>query len=70
VDMGKHPGASPPVTGLPQLKHDMMYHHSMNPHHPSHNARPHQVMFTITLTIVVVLSFMLITLALVGQENS
>ncbi|OXA38143.1 Inhibitory POU protein [Folsomia candida] len=42
VDMGKHPGASPP--GLQQLKHDMMYHPGMGPPHPSHNPRgPHQM---------------------------
>ncbi|ODN03236.1 Inhibitory POU protein [Orchesella cincta] len=39
VDIGKHPGASPPVTGLPQLKHDMMYHPSMGPPHPDGASR-------------------------------
>lgn len=51
VDIGKHPGASPPVTGLPQLKHDMMYHPSMGPPHPGHNPRPHQVRTHIKLKI-------------------
>ncbi|XP_054274878.1 inhibitory POU protein isoform X2 [Macrosteles quadrilineatus] len=39
VDIGKHqPNPGP---GLPQLKHDMMYHHGMAPGPP--NTRPHQM---------------------------
>ncbi|XP_077302023.1 abnormal chemosensory protein 6 isoform X2 [Arctopsyche grandis] len=41
VDMGKHQGAQPSPAALPQLKHDMMYHHGMAA--PPHNARPHQM---------------------------
>jgi hypothetical protein len=43
VDIGKHQGAQcgPGAGSLPQLKHDMMYHHGMAA--PPHNARPHQV---------------------------
>jgi class 4 POU domain transcription factor len=42
VDIGKHQASSTP--GLPQLKHDMMYHHSMGAPHPgAPNTRPHQV---------------------------
>ncbi|XP_067012411.1 inhibitory POU protein [Anabrus simplex] len=42
VDIGKHQASSTP--GLPQLKHDMMYHHSMGAPHPgAPNARPHQM---------------------------
>ncbi|CAH0382917.1 unnamed protein product [Bemisia tabaci] len=41
VDMGKHQTGSGP--GLPQLKHDVMYHHGMgNPHPGGPNTRPHQ----------------------------
>lgn len=41
VDMGKHPVSTTP--GLPQLKHDMMYHHSMAGHPGTPNSRSHQV---------------------------
>nr|CAD7586886.1 unnamed protein product [Timema genevievae] len=42
VDIGKHQASSPPV--LPQLKHDMMYHHGMGAPHPgAPNTRPHQL---------------------------
>ena len=42
VDIGKHQASSTP--GLPQLKHDMMYHHSMGAPHPgAPSTRPHQV---------------------------
>ncbi|XP_018909002.2 inhibitory POU protein [Bemisia tabaci] len=42
VDMGKHQTGSGP--GLPQLKHDVMYHHGMgNPHPGGPNTRPHQM---------------------------
>ncbi|PNF33894.1 hypothetical protein B7P43_G06614 [Cryptotermes secundus] len=42
VDIGKHQASSTP--GLPQLKHDMMYHHSMGAPHPgAPNTRPHQM---------------------------
>jgi len=40
VDMGKHPSNSTP--GLPQLKHDMMYHPGMG-HPGTTNSRSHQV---------------------------
>lgn len=40
VDIGKHQGSGAPG-GLPQLKHDMMYHHGMGA--PPPNSRPHQV---------------------------
>lgn len=42
VDIGKHqsgPQSGPP---LPQLKHDMVYHHGVGAP-PPHNPRPHQV---------------------------
>lgn len=40
VDMGKHPGASPPSL---QLKHDMMYHPGMPPPHPGQHRNIHQL---------------------------
>ncbi|XP_014270562.1 inhibitory POU protein isoform X2 [Halyomorpha halys] len=41
VDIGKHQGNP---QGLPQLKHDMMYHHGMGaPHGGPPNTRPHQM---------------------------
>ncbi|KAL0279706.1 UNVERIFIED_CONTAM: hypothetical protein PYX00_001206 [Menopon gallinae] len=39
--MGKHPVSTTP--GLPQLKHDMMYHHSMSGHPGTPNSRSHQM---------------------------
>lgn len=42
VDIGKH--QANPTPSLPQLKHDMMYHHGMGAPHPGPpNTRPHQV---------------------------
>ncbi|XP_046998239.1 inhibitory POU protein-like [Schistocerca americana] len=41
VDMGKHQASATP--GLPQLKHDVMYHHGMPAPHPAPGARPHQM---------------------------
>lgn len=47
VDIGKHqPGGGGPG-GLPQLKHDMMYHHGMGA--PPPNSRPHQVTISILI---------------------
>lgn len=47
VDIGKHqPGGGGPG-GLPQLKHDMMYHHGMGA--PPPNSRPHQVNISILI---------------------
>lgn len=44
VDMGKHPANGTP--GLPQLKHDMMYHHGMGGHPGTPNSRAHQVSYS------------------------
>ncbi|KAK6627125.1 Inhibitory POU protein [Polyplax serrata] len=43
VDIGKHPVSTTP--GLPQLKHDMMYHHGMGTHPGTPNSRSHQTCY-------------------------
>lgn len=43
VDIGKHQSGPQPGPPLPQLKHDMVYHHGVGGP-PPHNARPHQVL--------------------------
>lgn len=42
VDISKHQSGPQPGPPLPQLKHDMVYHHGVGAP-PPHNARPHQV---------------------------
>lgn len=42
VDISKHQSGPQPGPPLPQLKHDVVYHHGVGGP-PSHNARPHQV---------------------------
>nr|BAL03077.1 abnormal chemosensory jump 6, isoform A [Bombyx mori] len=44
VDIGKHQSGPQPGPPLPQLKHDMVYHHGVGGP-PPHNARPHQKPF-------------------------
>ncbi|CAB3226444.1 unnamed protein product [Arctia plantaginis] len=41
VDISKHQSGPQPGPPLPQLKHDMVYHHGVGGPSP-HNARPHQ----------------------------
>ncbi|CAH2207441.1 jg26774, partial [Pararge aegeria aegeria] len=41
VDIGKHQAGPQPGPPLPQLKHDMVYHHGVGGP-PPHNTRPHQ----------------------------
>lgn len=43
VDISKHQSGPQPGPPLPQLKHDMVYHHGVGGP-PPHNARPHQVL--------------------------
>ncbi|XP_041986198.1 inhibitory POU protein isoform X6 [Aricia agestis] len=42
VDISKHQSGPQPGPPLPQLKHDMVYHHGVGAP-PPHNARPHQM---------------------------
>ncbi|CAF4748330.1 unnamed protein product [Pieris macdunnoughi] len=42
VDISKHQSGPQPGPPLPQLKHDMVYHHGVGGP-PPHNTRPHQV---------------------------